>query len=382
MKKILFLISTIEFGGGAERALSILTNSLLSKYKIFLIVFKDAKNEYPIKTKFFSLNENKTKLDKFLSRFKINLILRPLRLYKLIKSIRPDLIISFLDLTNVNIIITKLFFRIRIPLIISTRCNPLRAYKTRIRWINFLIRRLYPLKCVNKIVSVSKGVKTILENYYLIHESKLVVIYNGINLENIDKLKNEKIIKYNEIFNDINLIKLITMGRLSKVKGHLNLIQAFQKIRKQIKNSKLFILGEGPLRKELQQFIMKNNLNNDIILTGLVKNPFKYLAKSDIFIFSSLYEGFPNVLLEALACKLPIISTNCIAGPQEILDSGKYGLLAEVMDTEDLAEKIIYLAKNPDLMKKFSELSFQRAKFFDLQKFLRNWINLIESFNK
>jgi len=292
----------------------------------------------------------------------------------------PDLIISFLDLTNINIIITKFLFKIKIPLIISTRCNPFREYETRIRWINILIKILYPLKCVNINVALSKGVKTILQKYYFIKESKLVVIYNGIDLDNIDKLKNEKITNYKEIFDDINFVKLITIGRLSKEKGHLHLIKAFQKAKEQFQNLKLFILGEGPLRKELQQFIMKNDLKNDVILTGLIKNPFKYLAKSNIFVFSSLYEGFGNVLIEALACKLPIISTNCMVGPQEILENGTYGILVDVMDIDDLSKNIVLLAKHPDLLKKYSDLSIQRAKFFTLKKCLKNWINLISMF--
>ena len=108
------------------------------------------------------------------------------------------------------------------------------------------------------------------------------------------------------------------------------------------------------------------------------KNPYKYLAQSDIFVLPSLLEGFPNVILEALACGLPIISTNCESGPNEILDNNKYGFLTKVGDSLDMSQKMIYLAKNKDLINKYSKLSLERADYFNQEKIMGEWINLIE----
>ena len=122
-------------------------------------------------------------------------------------------------------------------------------------------------------------------------------------------------------------------------------------------------------------------MENDILLLGFIKNPFKYLAKSDIFVLSSLYEGLPTVLIEALACGIPIISTDCQTGPKEILDKGKYGFLVETKNTEELIQEMIILAKDMEIRKKFSSLSKKRSEFFDLKKTLNQWNKTINDIN-
>ena len=106
-------------------------------------------------------------------------------------------------------------------------------------------------------------------------------------------------------------------------------------------------------------------MKNDIILLGLKTNPFKYLAKSDIFILSSITEGLGIVILEALACEIPIISTDCV-GPKEILENGHYGLLVKKRDSKELAKKMINLATNKELLIQYSKQSFKRAEFFNI----------------
>lgn len=377
-KKILFLIDSLKIGGGIERVISSLAKSLSEKYEIFLLTFKDFKNIYPFRGKYYSLKENLGFYQNFLNFFKIYTAIRPIRIYKLIKSISPDLLISNMYYTDIFIILTKYFFRFKIPLIIAIHTNLKMKFEKKKRYFNFLIKILYSSKIVNKIIVVSKVVQTILEKDYKIKKNKLKIIYNGIDIERIKELKNDKILEYEEIFNNNSIIKFITVGRLIELKGHKYLIEAFSKVIKEIKNSKLFIIGDGPLRNELMVLIKKKTLEKDIILLGLKKNIFKYLAKSDIFVLSSKYEGLPMVLLEALACGLPIISTNCNTGPKEILENGKYGFLVNVMDSEDLAEKMIFLAKNNDYKKKFSKLSLIRSEFFALEKFTNEWINIIE----
>jgi len=160
------------------------------------------------------------------------------------------------------------------------------------------------------------------------------------------------------------------------------LINAFYKTKQEIENSILLIIGFGPLRDKLEKLIKKKNLEDDIILLGLQENPYKYMAKSDIFVLPSILEGFPNVLLEALACGTPIISTNCESGPYEILDNNRYGFLTKTMDAEDLADKMIFLARNKEAIKKYSKLSLMRAENFNEEKFLNEWLNLIENYLK
>ena len=316
---------------------------------------------------------------KFFRNFKISELFRPFKLFKLINSLSPDLIISFMDFANVSSIITKLLFKIKTPLICSVRTNPEIAYKKKNRHIYYLIKLLYKLRIVNKIVSVSHDLQEILEKEFRINRQKLFTINNGIELEKIKKLQDGYEIDYKEIFENKKIIKYITIGRLAEEKGHKVLIEAFSKVKSKIDNSKLVIIGTGPLKQQIEVQIKDKDLKNDVILLGLRKNPYKYLVKSDIFVLSSKHEGFPNVLLEALACGLPIISTDCKTGPREILNNGNFGFLVKVNDPEDLARKMIFLAKDKVLLNKYSKKSKERAKIFDIKNKFNDWTNLINN---
>lgn len=377
-KKILILISSLKFGGGAERVTSSLTRKLSDRYNISILTFRHFKNLYSFKGKYYSFKENLGLHRNILNYFKIYTIIRPIRIYKFIKNISPDIILSVMEYSNIYAIFTKFLFRIKIPLIISTHCNPKMVFKKEMRYYNLLIKILYNLDLVDKIITVSRGVEYILENDYRIKKNKLKTLYNGIELAKVKEMAKENIVDYEKIFNNNQVFKFITVGRLSKEKGHRYLIEAFSKVKKDIPNSKLIIIGDGPLREELEMLIEKMSLKNDIVFLGVKKNIFKYLTKSNIFVFSSIYEALPTVLLEALACGLPIISTNCETGPKEILDNERYGLLVKVMDSQDLAEKMIFLAKNPALLKKYSKRSTQRSKFFDIENIKNHWIDLFE----
>ncbi len=368
-KKILFLIPSLEIGGGAEKIASLLSIKLSIRYKISIITFYDKKDLYPFKGKYFSL---KLKV-KFWRK-----IFMSIKIYKLIKFFSPNLIISFMDHTNSLAVVLKFLFRFKIPLVICVHTNPKMAYKKKDRYLNILIRLLYPSKLVDKVITISRDVEKILECEYSIKRSKLKTIYNAVDFEEIKEKKKETICKFNKLFDKSNIIKFITIGSLREVKGHKYLIDAFSSVKEQVPNSKLIIIGEGPLKHELEKKIKDLNLVDDILLLGLQKNPYKYLAKSDIFVFSSLREGFPTVLLEALACGLPIISTDCETGPREILDNGKYGLLVEVKNRVELYKKMVLLAKNDNLIKKLSKLSLERAKWFNLNNITDIWITLIE----
>ena len=377
-KKILILIPSLEFGGGAERFVSLIATRLSKNFQITVLTFFDPPNLYAFKGKYLSLKETIALRKSIYRSFKIYEFIRLFRLYKHICLYSPDIILSFTDFANFPIIITKFLFRIKIPLIITIRCNPKIVYKKSNQHANFLIKRLYNSNLVDKIVLVSNELQDIMEEDYQIRKDKMITLYNGIEIEKIREKKDKVVLDYKEFFKK-NTIKFITVGRLHDDKGHEYLIDAFCEVRKEIKSSKLIIIGDGPLKHKLETIIKKKGLENEILLLGLKKNPFKYLVKSDIFVLSSKNEGFPNVLIEALACGLPIISTNCKTGPYEILDRGTYGLLVNVMDSENMAEKMIYLAKNKELRKKYSQKSLIRADFFNFERIFKDWVKLINT---
>ena len=254
-KKILILHESLIIGGGAERFVSLIATRLSEKFNVTILTFHDYENLYPFKGNYYSLRENSGYFVKVINSLRINLFIRPIRIFKKIQVISPDIIISITDFINVFTIITKLIFRIKIPLIISVRSNPILKYKETNRIFNFLIKKLYPLKVVNKIVTVSKRIQEMLEKNYGIKQKKLKTINNGIEIEKIREFKNESIEDYKDLFSRNNLIKFITIGRLTYIKGHKYLIEAFYKVKKKIPNSILLIIGDGPFGPGILQFI-------------------------------------------------------------------------------------------------------------------------------
>jgi len=191
---------------------------------------------------------------------------------------------------------------------------------------------------------------------------------------------------------------MIAVGRFCKEKGYNHLIRIFEKAREQIASLGLVIIGDGELFAPVRQMADESPYRDDILLLGRQENPYKYIARSQIFALTSVSEGFPNVLLEALALGVPIVSANCASGPCEILDDdvtlyqknretviGKYGILAPALhesplydgtfapDHADLAfaEAVTLLCRDTALRDTFKSRSPRRAEDFDKERFAR-----------
>ena len=238
-----------------------------------------------------------------------------------------------------------------------TEHNPLTLQITQLSKLKeFVLRLVFSLsyRFATGITTVSKGIKNDLFKLAHINKDKIDVIYNpvAIGKNKISKLFNlEK-----KIWDSSYNVKLLSVGNLKVQKNHKLLINAFAKLPKNL-NAQLIIIGEGPIRKELEELINNLKLSKRISLIGHQKNPYPWYHSADLFILSSNYEGFGNVLIEALECGLPIVSTNCVSGPKEILENGKYGKLVEVNNVDDLKNGIIEQINKKHDKKKLIERS-------------------------
>lgn len=238
-----------------------------------------------------------------------------------------------------------------------TEHNPLTFQITQLSKLKeFVLRLIFSLsyRFATGITTVSKGIKNDLLQLAHINNDKIDVIYNpvAIGKNKISKLFNlEK-----KIWDSSYNVKLLSVGNLKVQKNHKLLINAFAKLPKNL-NAQLIIIGEGPIRKELEELINNLKLSKRISLIGHQKNPYPWYHSADLFILSSNYEGFGNVLIEALECGLPIVSTNCVSGPKEILENGKYGKLVEVNNVDDLKNGIIEQINKKHDKKKLIERS-------------------------
>ena len=153
----------------------------------------------------------------------------------------------------------------------------------------------------------------------------------------------------------------------------------------------LMLIGDGNLKEELQKYIKELSLNDKVYLLGKKENPFAYILKADCFVFASNHEGFPNVLVEALACGLPVITTDCKSGPREILspksdievqlkdkiELSDYGILTPIKNVEKMKEAIKLIINDESLRNKYQDKAKQRANVFRIEEIIKQYKEII-----
>jgi glycosyltransferase involved in cell wall biosynthesis len=175
---------------------------------------------------------------------------------------------------------------------------------------------------------------------------------------------------------------VIAIGRLVRQKRFDILIEALSNVLTEI-DARLIILGDGPDRELLERLVEDLGIPDKVSFEGFQINPYKFLSKAAVFVLSSQREGLPMVILEAIACGIPVVSTDCPSGPREILENGRCGLLVPVNDVNAIANGIKKLLNDKNLRKEFSTLGRERAKYFSIDKIVKQYENVIcESINQ
>ncbi len=379
--KVLFVIPNFWMGG-AERVLSVLLEHLdRNKIQPFCIVY-DLRRTYkvPEDVKMHCLNLPGTD-----SKFKkiVYTLKRIIKIKRIIKKEEPDIVFSFLHKVNLLTIFTMLLAYIlknkgKTKLFISERTTisvHLKKCKRGYREITkFLIKHFYPM--ADKVIANSLGIKEDLIMNFNFSEGKIDVIYNPVDIAEIDKLSQEEVVEHPWFQEDIPVI--INVGSLNIPKAQSYLLKAFKLVRDKVR-SRLVILGEGEKEYELKQLAEDLRITDDVAFLGFQGNPFKFVRKSSVFVLSSIYEGFPNVLIEAMACGVPVVSTRCPSGPAEIITDSVNGFLVPVKDEVKLAEAILQIITNPDMAASMAyEAKISVAKF-DVKTAIKEYEKLLIS---
>ena len=214
------------------------------------------------------------------------------------------------------------------------------AVKSR-RWLS-RARRSYPN--VDAAVGVSRGVASELTEVVGVPSDRVHTIYNPVVSPALDQEMNRPA-DHSWLDNPDQRV-VLAAGRLDKHKDFLTLLTAFAKLRERC-SVRLIVLGKGRLRPQLESQARELGVAEHVDFPGFVRNPYAFMAKASLFVLSSRYEGLPTVLIEAMACGCPVVSTNCPFGPDEILEGGRWGELVPVGDANALSEAMLRTLDSP-----------------------------------
>jgi len=381
-KNIVIIISSLKLWWWAEKTACMLSKTLnVNKYKInYLTLYKSDFN-YSYKWNNYCLCEKHTK-NILYKLFK--LLYRAYKIKTYCKKNKIDTSISFMEESNFSNILSKKIFLNKSKIIVSSRNNSLMKNKI----YKILIKLLYNFADI--ITTLSKEERYNLIKYFNINKDKIFVTYNWINID--DTLKqSEYLIEENELFDNWKFT-YINIWRLTKQKNQKMLLNSFNELNKKYTNTQLIILWEGDLKEILIKKCESLESKNNIYFLWIKKNVFNYLKKSDCFVFTSSREWFWHVLIEAMACDLPIISTQCTAWPIEILDSNsnlnfntkfidgvkywEFWLLTPVANWKELTRAMEIMYIDTPLREKYKNKSKKRITYFWINTVIKSWEKL------
>jgi len=368
-RKILCVLPSMN-GGGAERVMLLLLARLdRSKYQPVFVIFERKGvylEEIPADIQVHCL-EKKIKLDA---------LRLPFRLAHLVKQVRPDVVLSFLWYANLISVLSSCVHLHKVPIIISVH-NFLSMSLTIQKYSGvkrFITRLLFPM--ANEVISVSRAASHDLVRNFNIPKHKVSVIYNGIDKEHIAMRGTDQ---PEQNYFDDEIPVIVAVGRLSKQKGFDVLIRAFAEVRKK-HMIKLLILGEGDERSHLESIAAEMGVSRYVNMPGFVSNPYAYIKRSSLYVMSSNFEGFPVVLLEVMACGVPIISTACTSGPDEILENGVTGILVNAGNVGELSGSICNLLDDPVKAGRLALKAKRKVADWTIERMVNNYELLISKY--
>ena len=356
--RIVIVISTMG-PGGAERVVSYLSGFWADAGKQVLLVTLSSE------TPFYTLNESVKVVglgvmaeSKSMVQGVRRNIARVREIKAELKRTAPDVVISFMDKTNILVLLATR--GLGVPVIVSERIFP-GSYKIGAAW-DFLRRRVY--RFAFKVVAQTEEVKKALAQKGI---ANVAVIPNPVlPSDEVDQLepRKEKV--------------LLAAGRLEYQKGFDLLLEAFSKVHELHPGWVVVITGSGELAAELRDLAKSLGIGNKVELTGTVRNLPAYLQQADVFVLSSRFEGFPNVLVEAMAAGKPVVAADCSSGPAEIIRHNENGLLVRKENIVELAQQLDLIMDDKVLRQRLGANARKITDVYSLHKVMQQWDTLID----
>jgi Glycosyltransferase len=379
-KRLLLIVPNLRLGG--QQRVAINTAVILeSQYNITLAVFTMDGVAYDITCQAIDL---RIPAESGYLRKIYNVFRRTKALKQLKRDLKIDVAISLGNTANLPNVLSKVSDKI----ILSVH-----GYASLTgSYISKTIDRLV-YRSADTVVCVAEKMAKDLVALYDVPEYKVVTLYNPYDFARITDQAQAPISL------EIRHPAIAAMGRLEKVKGYRHLMRAFDLVQQEIPEATLVFIGEGKEREELERMAVDLGLAPQVAFVGFQSNPYSYLAKCDLLALSSINEGFPNAMVEAMACALPVVASDCKSGPREIVNEvyhdkvaseveyADYGILIPPFATDDsdepeldrlFANAILRLLKDNKMFKRYKERSQERARVFSFNAYKNKIMKIIE----
>lgn len=289
-----------------------------------------------------------------------------------IRDVKPDAIISAQDHVNVVALIARRLARSDVPISVSVhnlhRLEASRSPASRGYWMQYFVRWTYPWATAR--VAVSSGLGDDMAETTGLPRDSITTVFNPVVTQTM--LDQSRADCPHPWLEDGQPPVIIGVGQLTFQKDFETLIRAFDRVRKE-RDVRLMILGTGFREEALHQFTAEMGLDDVVKFTGYVDNPFVYMRRASLFVLSSIHEGLPGVLIQAMACGCPVVSTDCPHGPKEILRDGAYGPLVPIKDDAALARAMVATLDSPTP----SEILETRARDFEIGHIVDQYAELL-----
>lgn len=352
--KLAFFIPDLK-GGGAQRMIVNMANEFAAGgHNVDLVLVQNEGKYHELVSK----KVNVIDLGKTRALFSI------FALTKYIKTVKPDILLSALFYVNVIAVLAKrLAPSAKTKIIVTERNHISLKAENSASWADraapWIVRLTYPL--ADAVVGISAGVAQDVQKCMNAPPDRVNWIHNPVVTD--DLIENLKTAANDEWFEASSSPVIVMSGRLVVQKDYETALHALKKALKK-QELRLLILGEGKLEQEIKKLSQDIDIEKNIYFKGFVENPLSYMKRADLFLLSSRHEGFGNVVVEALLCGLPVVSTDCPAGPAEILNDGEFGTLVPVADPDAMAKAILETLAAPHTPEKQKA----RAMCFTVEK--------------
>jgi glycosyltransferase involved in cell wall biosynthesis len=378
--KIILLVPTLGYGGSKKSVVNF-ARILSVKYDVKIVLFDGNNNVHNTNVEIINLNipANKNIMKKIINFFR-----RIFMFKKILKSNNPDITLSFMHGANlVNFFTSSKGFKMFSCRGYGDLVKHLTFYRILSFFNKFILFNSQELMNFFKLKSKNYSKVNFLYNF--LFTSEINTNSESLNSDIFDFIKNK--------------FSILNVGNLNFNKGQSNLIKSFEFIANKHQDTRLVIVGGGPLQKELQEQIFNSIHKDKILLTGFRGNVSEIMKNFSIFVLSSINEGFPNVLIEAMNNKLPVISTDCMTGPKEIFGNVikeadfkfcEFGLLTKPFKKEYINQSILNdshfsmisaiftFIEDKEVYLNYLEKSFERSKYFSSSELQKSYYNLFE----